>query len=136
MPRADFTLPGGAEVSIEGTVEEVRALLDYYRDLARRPKGSGHTAGRRPRQAAAASANVGGPMSLVRQLIKVGFFKTGQSLKAIKHKLAEKGHIYPETTLSSTLIRLTKAGELTRRKDGRIWTYLSVDGTDGEKGAD
>lgn len=125
MPRAEITLPSGAKVNIEGSLDEVRAIVEFCETI---PEG---LADRRasprsaPRKVRLTSKRDAGPRALIRELKNEGFFRTSQSLRAVKEKLDEKGHIYPQTTLSSILIKLTKNEELVRKRDSGIWVYTS-----------
>lgn len=121
MAKAELHLPSGAKVMIEGTEEEVKALLDHY--SSRPADGEGHRLAERLERAPVASG--GGPTDLVRELIASEFFATKRSLGAIEDRLAEEGHIYPQTTLSGVMIKLTKRRELRRLKEKGAWVYVN-----------
>ncbi len=122
MAKADITLPSGAKVTVEGSLEEIHSLLVHYSsNLSQRP-GAGEP---RPRKTSPVKRNGLGPKGRVLELKQEGFFNTKQSLKAIQEKLAERGYIYPQNSLSATLIRLTKTRELGRLKEGGVWMYVN-----------
>lgn len=124
MPKAEILLPGGAKITVEGTEEEVRALVDLYAvrnvpGTSPSPAGSPSSRGMRPLRRPAT-----GPLGYIRELKSEGFFDTKRSLKQIKDRLAEKGHIYPATSLSPSLIRLTRNRELGRLREKDSWVYV------------
>lgn len=121
MAKAEIGLPSGAKVTVEGTEAEVRALIDHYSD-----KGTGVRAGSRRSQGSSSSTGpASGPSSLIRGLIAEGFFATKRTLGAIQGRLAEQGHIYPQTSLSSVVVKLTKKRELRRLKEKGAWVYVN-----------
>jgi hypothetical protein len=64
-------------------------------------------------------------MTLISNLIGAGFFKEPKQLGAVKVALEEEGEFYPVTTLSPAMLRLVRAKELRRIKDGNgRWTYV------------
>ena len=116
MAKANIILPSGAKVTLEGTPDEVQALLAPYANKERR--------GRRRTGKTRTSAVVG-PKAHIRELMQDGFFKEKRSLKAVQDKLAENGHIYPQTSLSPRMIELTKEKLLRRVKEKGIWVYAN-----------
>jgi len=123
MARAEIALPSGAKVVIEGSPDEVKSLVDYYR--GRRgmvPEERGIARAKRNTRPVKATR---GPRARVRELRDEGFFGEKQSLRSIQAKLAERGFIYSQPTLSSILIKLTKAEELTRKKEDGVWVYTA-----------
>jgi hypothetical protein len=118
MAKATVTLPSGAKVLVEGTPDEVSALvakLDSSRPAAR---------SRRQSKAPSRSKSRPSPVSLISELIDGGFFKKPKELGAIKLALQEQGHFYPVTTLSPTMLRLVRRKELRRIKEGKRWLYV------------
>ena len=64
------------------------------------------------------------PSGVIGELIESGFFKKPKELSAIKDALEERGHFYPVTTLSPTVLRLVKKKELRRIKEDKRWKYV------------
>ncbi len=64
-------------------------------------------------------------MGHIRQLKSEGFFGTKRTLGSIQERLEELGHIYPQTSLSPALIKLTKKRELRRLKEKGVWVYVN-----------
>jgi hypothetical protein len=75
---------------------------------------------RRSRRAKAAGT---GPKAYITELIDEGFFKKPKTITAVKVELGNRGHHIPLTSLSTPLIRLTKAKAL-RRSKGDKNTFL------------
>lgn len=121
MARAEIILPTGAKVVIEGTEDEVRALLEVYRP-SRGVARAGRSRGTSVKTVAGRS--VKGPKMYIRQLREEEFFTAKRTLKDVQAKLGERGHIYPQNILAAALIRLTKDGLLGRMKEGKVWVYV------------
>ena len=125
MAKANLTLSNGTTVVIEGTAEEVAALL---------AKVSGPTTGAPNRRrgkkgpgAPAKATNPGrkGPQTLLQELANEDWFKSKRTIGEVQKKLEEKGHIYAMTSLSTPLLRLTRSKVLRRLKDKSGWVYVS-----------
>lgn len=123
MPKAVINLPTGAHVTIEGTTEEIQTFLDLY---AKRDKRSSRGRSATKKRASAGSKRtLKGPLGHILELKEEGFFRTKRSLGAVRDKLSEKGHIYPPSSLSPAMIRLTRGEKLRRLKEGTTWVYVS-----------
>ena len=119
MAKAHITTKDGATVTIEGSHEEVAALIAK---LGARPNREGRAVseGLSHRKSTAKPTVTG----LVSELIDGGFFKKPKELGAIKVALEEHGHFYPVTTLSPVVLRLVRKKELRRIKDKKRWLYV------------
>ena len=117
MAKAHISLDNGTKVTVEGTPAEVAALIAQFGSGATPPKHAKKTI---PRKSTAKS----GPINLVSELIDGGFFKKPKELGAIKIALEEKGHYYPVTSLSPTLLRLIRKKQIRRIKDKKRWLYV------------
>jgi hypothetical protein len=126
VPKANLTLPDGTTVTIDGTAEEVAALLARF---------SGPPGGRRahkgatkpkPRAASARGKTARkGPQVLIHDLASANWFKSKRTIGDVKKKLEEDGHIYPLYSLSTPLLRLTRSKVLRRIRDKQGWVYVS-----------
>ena len=122
MAKASLTTKAGLKIMVEGTPEEVAALVQKLEgEGAPAKKFASTAAAARPRKATTAKA---GPASLIAELIDGGFFKTPQELGAIKTALQESGHYYPVTTLSPLMLRFVRSRQLRRIKDKKRWQYV------------
>lgn len=127
MTKATLTLPNGAIVQIEGSPEEVKALLGLYTGSDVSSRGSRKHSPRRKRTNGSGIKKVkkAGPVDLIRELISKDYFK-GQkrSLSDIQQKLEEEGHLYAQTSLSTPMTRLTRSRALRRIKEEKGWMYV------------
>ncbi len=129
MAKANLVLPNGTTVNIEGTAEEVAALLSKFSA----PETGGHSGApsqRRKKKSAASSGSnktkkPDGPTSLVGELAAEGYFKSKRSLGDIQKKLEERGHIYAQTSISPVLTRLTRKRTIRRIKEKKGWVYIN-----------
>ncbi len=118
MAKAQLTTRGGAIITIEGTPDEVAALVARL-EARDRPVGK-KTGAPGPKSTLRAT-----PTSLIVDLIDGGFFKKPKELSAIRLVLEEQGHFYPVTTLSPVLLRLIRKRQLRRIKDQKRWLYVN-----------
>lgn len=123
MAKAHVTTKAGTKVTIEGSDDEVAALISKLEGSSRASnagKRARRTTSRRPGDSPRPSAT-----ALVGELIDGGFFKKPKELGAIKTALEEIGHFYPVTTLSPIVLRLVRNRSLRRIKDKTRWTYVA-----------
>jgi hypothetical protein len=118
MAKAHITTKDGTKITIEGTPDEVAALV------ARFGGGASIRAKREVRTRRRRLTAKAGPASLISELIDGGFFKKPKGLSAIKLALEEQGHPYPVTSLSPILLRLVRKRNLRRIKDKKRWQYV------------
>jgi hypothetical protein len=129
MPTANATLPDGTKVTIEGTADEIAAVLQRLSERPDAPTAGSETSsrqrGRAPMGTASATRKAKGPADYIRELIADDFFKTKRGLSDVQKKLEEGAHIYPVTHLSPSLFRLVRAKELRRIKEDGTWKYVN-----------
>lgn len=101
MAKAQIETPDGVSVKLEGTPEEIAAVLKEVKAKAER-------IGKGKRIEKGGRVTIPG---LVQELRNEGFFKKTKTLGEIRTRLGELGHHYPVTTLSGAM-----QGEATRRK--------------------
>ena len=113
MAKAQINFPDGTTVKLEGTPEEISAVVDRARKAqqTRRPARAGK--GKAKPQLVDHIAN----------LIDGGFFKKPKDLAAVKGALEEMGDHYPVTTLSPALLRQVRSRNLRRLKENKRWMY-------------
>ena len=117
MAKAHITTKNGAQIIIEGSHEEVAALIAKLEGASAR--GTAPTS--KTRQKSTAKPTLTG---LVAELIDGGFFKKPKELGSIKTALEEQGHFYPATTLSPIVLRMVRKKVLRRIKDKKRWLYV------------
>ena len=131
MAKANLLLPDGTKVAIEGTADEVAALLVRFSSVGGSSKASrdrpSQTALRRLGGETKAKTKVTrvGPTKYIRDLIEEGYFKTKREIGEVQNKLEEYAHIYPVTSISGPLQRLVKNKELRRIKEDGAWKYVN-----------
>lgn len=118
MAKAHLTTKGGTTIVIEGTPNEVAALM---KQLEREPRSKPTKTQTRGEQSSAGDKPT--PINLISSLIDGGFFKKPKDLGAVKGALEEMGHYYPVTTLSPSLLRLVRKRQLRRLRDQKRWLY-------------
>jgi len=119
MAKAQITTPSGTKVILEGTPDEVAALLNQIEGSA----GKKHTHVTRSDNPAKTRSSKPTPVNLICSLIDGGFFKKPKDLAAVKVALEEMGHHYPVTTLSPALLRLIRKHQLRRMREQKRWVY-------------
>ena len=130
MAKADMQLPDGSKVTIEGTPDEVAALLARLTA----PEGGSPQAGAKRQRGSRKRTRTPkpetrkrstGPTDYVRELIQDDFFKARRGLGDVQKKLEERAHIMPVTSLSPVLYRLVRNRELRRIKENDQWLYVN-----------
>jgi hypothetical protein len=115
MAKAQIKTPEGISITIDGTPQEIAAIVE---DL----KGKAGEPGRTRRRANAKSGQVL-LVDLIASLKDGGFFKKPRDLASVKSALAEMGHHYPVTTLSPVMLRQVRRRNLRRIKEKGRWLY-------------
>jgi hypothetical protein len=115
MAKAQIKLPDGTTVRLEGTPDEISAVIDRRRTMEER-RGRSAEAKVKARSKPQLS-------DLIANLVDGGFFKKPKDLAAIKIALEEMGHHYPVTTLSPTMLRQVRKRNLRRLKQDKRWVY-------------
>lgn len=115
MAKAHIETPDGVIVKIEGTPEEIAAVLKDARTKASND-------GNRKAKTKAKRGKVTLP-SLLEELRNEGFFKKSKPMSEIKKRLSDMGHSYPLTALSGPLRREVRNRRLRRFKEGGKYVY-------------
>ena len=130
MAKATLTLPNGTHVAVDGSPEEIAKLMSLYssegetghqKSNLRSPSQDESTAKTKKKSSSAKK----GPRGYISDLTEIGFFKQKRNIAEIQKKLEEQGHIYAQTSLSPTLLRLVRDHELRRIKDKDGWVYVN-----------
>jgi hypothetical protein len=118
-----MTLPSGAKVTIEGTVDDVETVLKRYEKI---PAKSGTRRGA-PRTSGSRSATDRALGDYIIELREAGLFKKPQGLTDVKNALQAEGHIVPITTLSGVMLGLVKTRNLRRFREDKTktWKYVN-----------
>jgi hypothetical protein len=119
MAKAKIITSAGAHVTVEGTPEEVAAIVKHL--------GGGKTSTARNNTAKSTRDNPKkqkpSPVNLITSLVDGGFFRKPKDLGSVKVALEEMGHYYPVTTLSPTMLRFVRRKQLRRIKEKKRWLY-------------
>jgi hypothetical protein len=118
MAKAQITTADGVTVKLDGTSEEIAAVVSKLRGTTK-PEPKPPRPGKSPRKKVQRVQLV----DLVDSLIDGGFFKTPRDLAAVIAALAEMGHHYPVTTLSGAMLRKVRNRSLRRLKQNKRWVY-------------
>jgi len=116
MANARINLPDGVSVEVDGTPDEVAAVLEKLQ--SKKPRKPA------PEMAAPQGKGRGEIPTLIELLKTEEFFKTPRGLSDVRDKLAEIGHHYPLTTLSGAMQSQTKSRNLRRFKQGGKYVYV------------
>jgi hypothetical protein len=119
MAKAHIETPEGVSVKLEGTPEEISAVL---KDIKIKGRGGAAPVAK----AAARSDRKGGKTTvttLAEDLREEGFFKKPKTLGEIRSKLADLGHNYPLTGLSGPMRKEVKGKRLRRFKEKGKYVY-------------
>ena len=121
MAKAQVTTPTGIRVQVEGTPDEILAVVQ---DLQRKEEEKGkRSAGSRAGPAKTGRQTLPGLLETLRD---EGFFKQPRDLASTKTELEAKGHFYPLTSLSGGVLGQVRKRNLRRlKKDGR-WFYVGA----------
>jgi hypothetical protein len=116
MAKAQINFPDGTTVKLEGTPDEISAVVNRAQKTQATERRSAKVkvkARSRPLQL----------VDLIANLIDGGFFKKPKDLVAVKTALEEMGHHYPVTTLSGAMLRQVRKRNLRRLKEDKRWVY-------------
>jgi hypothetical protein len=115
MAKAQITTPEGVSVKLEGTAEEIAAVI--------RQAGLKSAPGKANSKAKAATKTRPTVPGLVDELKGEGFFKQPKNLGEIQKRLADLGHHYPLTALSGPMQAQCKQRSLRRFKKEKKYVY-------------
>jgi len=116
MAKAHIEMTDGTSIKLEGTPEEIAALLKDARLNAKSVLAKGKTG------AKGKTSRVTLP-SLLAGLKDEGFFKRPKPLSEIQTRLAELGHNYPQTALSGPMRKLVRNRIVRRFKQNGKYVY-------------
>lgn len=123
MSKATLAMASGTKITVEGTNDEVMAMVARLEGLS--PIDPSRTRSSVGKHTNAQSKSKPTLMALISEMIAGGFFKEPKQLGAVKAALEETGQFYPVTTLSPAMLRMVRARQLRRIKDSQgRWTYV------------
>src|ERR1700728_1468594 len=99
MAKAHIETPDGLSVKLDGTPEEISAVLKDIKMKAKDgPAPKGKATGKPARNVGKVTVT-----SLAEDLREEGYFKKPKTLGEVRSKLADLGHNYPITGLSGAM---------------------------------
>jgi superfamily II DNA/RNA helicase len=116
--KAHVKTPEGIEIQLDGTSDELAAVLKDLKIKNQSPRSSGSTAKTRK-----AKKGKQGVHALIDSLKQDGFFKKPRTLNDIRLKLKDLGHNYPLTSLSGRMGQQVRKGNLKRFKENKKYVY-------------
>ena len=126
MAKANINLPNGTKIVIDGTADEINAILKLYSSSA--PSSESHPKKSRTQLKKQSKKSSGtkksGPKQYIRDLRTEGFFDKKRTINDVQKNLEQNGHIYPLTHLSTPLRVLVQEKELGRMKEDGNWVYF------------
>jgi hypothetical protein len=128
MAKADIKLPNGTHIQIDGGADDISSIIKLFNPSNPSPTdGSGkkHRRTKSNDSPKPQSAKRAGPQQRIEALASENFFKTKKTIADVQSKLEEQGHIYPQTHISTPLIRLARKRTLRRIKEGGTWLYIN-----------
>jgi hypothetical protein len=116
MAKAHIEMPDGTNIRLEGTPDEIAAILKDAKLNAKPSSAKGKTS-------AKAKAKLVTLPSLLTGLKDEGFFKKPKLLGEIQTRLADLGHNYPLTQLSGPMRKLARDRIVRRFKQNGKYVY-------------
>jgi len=116
MAKAHIEMPDGTNINLEGTPEEIAALLKDAKLSAKPASTKGKTG------AKSKSTRTTLP-GLLTGLKDEGYFKKPKPLGEIQTRLADLGHSYPLTALSGPMRKLVRDRIVRRFKEKGKYVY-------------
>lgn len=116
MAKAHIRTPDGLEIKLEGTPQEIAAILEKSRIKAAESTPSTKRSISRHKGKTTLSG-------LLQDLQNQGFFKQPKGLNEVKKRLGDLGHSYPVTTLSGIMRTQVRRRTLRRFKEKGKYVY-------------
>jgi hypothetical protein len=115
MAKAHIETAEGVNIRLEGTPDEIAAVLKDIKEVKGKPG-----AARKGKAGKTGKVTVAG---LADELRDEEFFKKPKTLSEIKTRLADLGHAYPTTALSGPMQTEVKKKRLRRFKEKGKYVY-------------
>ena len=125
MATARIETDTGTKISVEGTVEDITAIISLFTKKSPNCESNPVNNIKTPIKnntdpVKSASSLVG----YIHELRDTGFFNTPKLTALVKEKLDQEGHFYPMQSVSTCLINRNAKKELGRIKEGTKWAYV------------
>jgi hypothetical protein len=113
MVKAEIKLSDGSVVSVDGSVSEVKRLVEFFNKNAEKKK-----------RLEKKSSSKGGTASIIRSLIEAGYFKQERSISEIAREMGARGYPLELMYLSPLLLQMVRTGELKRAGERGRYKYI------------
>lgn len=123
MAKAEIFTNTGAKILIDGSVEEISAIISIYNDKNNKLTDPIKNKSNRIKT----NKGLGSSSTLVSYILELrdtGFFDTPKKTALVKERLDQDSHFYPMQSISTCLINRNAKKELKRVKDGKQWAYV------------
>jgi hypothetical protein len=132
MVKAHITTKDGTTINLDGTADEVAALVAKFGLMSK----TAATADAAPQPAAAKPATVkakaksggksrkAGVQAIVTEMVGDGYFKQPKLLGAVRTELEQGAHFYTRPAVGKALERAMRSKQLRRIKQGGKWAYV------------
>jgi hypothetical protein len=121
MAKAAIETSSGLKISVEGTADEVAAIIAHVKhdEESPLPKKTMHE--KKQTRSVNSSTSL---VDLILDLKMAGFFDHPKKVSEVHDSLVQQTHHYPMESVSTALIRRVKNGDLGRVKEGTVWAYV------------
>jgi hypothetical protein len=125
MATAKIETDTGTKINVEGTVEDITAIITLFSKPSAPPKSIPSNDKNTPKKNKIRSVNPSASLvGYIRELKDSGFFDKPKLTALVKEKLDQEGHFYPMQSVSTCLINRNAKKELGRVKEGNKWAYV------------
>lgn len=121
MAKATIKSGSGATITVEGTPDEVSAIINTFEKAAE--VGNAKTVVARARKEKKSEKKRDSASDLIVGFKEDGFFDKPKALGDVGAALEQRGFLYPVTTLSGVMLGLVKRRFLSRKKISGKWMY-------------
>lgn len=136
MAKANIVTPDGTTINLEGTSDEIAALVAKFGLIGKAaapaaaaavPAAAAAPLAAKSRPAKAKSSAKGkanGVQAVITEMVDEDFFKKPQLFTAIRAQLEQDAHFYGRAAVGQAMIRAVKAKQLRRIKQNGKWAYV------------
>lgn len=119
--KASIDRPNGTKIIIDGTPEEVRSILEMFRE----PSVDQESESTQLEEKKKSKVTI---KRLILELKEDDFFRKKRTQREVRDALETTGHIYSDATIGARLLELVRDDrELGRIKEDGKWVYVHRD---------
>lgn len=129
MAKADIVTGTGTKILVEGSVEEISAIISLFNKNERIGESTSSVEGKSKEKSKEIQLKPASTLvEYILELRDTGFFDTPKKTILVKERLDQNGHFYPMQSVSTCLINRNEKRELGRVKEGKKWAYVRRQG--------